>query len=125
MWHAKKYFGTNRIGTGQYVHFGLMTVLKEFLVLNQSSLNVNVYQLLIDINIDGVPISNSSNACLWPILVNVVGFQAVLCVGIYFGPEKPTDINQYMGPFVEDYCAVYTTVALYLVLEYLKSESDA
>lgn len=84
---------------GKYVHFGFTASLKQLL----SNVDVTVSALWFDINIDGVPISKSSNCCLWPVLINVVGFKAILLVGIYFGYEKPHAINEYMEPFVTEY----------------------
>lgn len=86
----------------KYIHFGPPECLKEFLVHH----DVKQDFMQIDINIDGVPVANSSNSCLWPILVNVVGFRPVLLIGVYFGSEKPVDINVLMERFVADYLSI-------------------
>lgn len=96
----------NRIvdmGSGKYIHFGLLTCLQQFFLCN----DVKNSELLIDINIDGVPIAQSSSSCLRPILVNVVGFKSILVIGIYFGSGKPDDINNYMKHFVEEYLSIF------------------
>lgn len=87
------------MNSGKYVQFGFMASLKQLL----SNADVSGSELWFDINIDGVPISKSSNCCLWPILINVVGFKTILLVGIYFGYEKPHDINESMEPFVTEF----------------------
>lgn len=84
---------------GKYVHFGFIESLKHLI----SNADVSESDLWFDINIDGVPISKSSSCCLWPVLINVVGFKAILLVGIFFGYEKPHDINEYMEPFVKEF----------------------
>lgn len=48
------------MGSGKYIHFGLVTCLKQFLTVN----DVKTLRLLLDMNIDGVPISKSSSSCL-------------------------------------------------------------
>lgn len=90
------------LGTGKYIHFGLESRIKRFLSLNA----VDGESLQIDINIDGVPIANSSSSCLWPILINIVGFRAVLLIGVYFGSNKPADIDNYMTPFVTEFLSM-------------------
>lgn len=84
---------------GKYIHFGFENCLKHFIWTHE--LETDIIQ--IDISIDGVPVSKSSSKCLWPILINVVGFTPILVVGVYFGDEKPTDIDNFMQRFVDEY----------------------
>lgn len=87
------------MGEGKYIHFGLLACLQKFLALNSVDRNT----LEIDMNIDGVPIAKSSNSCLWAILGNVVGFNSILLIGVYFGSKKPDNINEYMHSFNTEY----------------------
>lgn len=86
---------------GQYLHVGLRKCLQSFFVKHRIEGNV----LNIDLSIDGVPIKDSGYS-LWPILINVVGFEPVLLVGTFYGAEKPGNINEYMNEFVDEYLMV-------------------
>lgn len=85
---------------GYYLHIGLQHMLENFLSKNK----VSSKKLMIDIGIDGTPSTKSSDTELWPIMVNVVGFDEVLLVGSYFGSGKPKDENEsseeFLTPFV-------------------------
>lgn len=85
---------------GHYLHIGLEKILTQFINQHVHLLDADIF---IDINIDGVPLTKSSSSCLWPILINVVSFNNVLCVGTFFGTEKPRNINNYLGYFVTEF----------------------
>nr|CAI5853014.1 unnamed protein product [Callosobruchus analis] len=71
-----------QLGNGSYCHIGL----KELLV-----------------NIDGLPISKSSSAALWPILCSDDTFtKRVYIIGAFFGKQKPVKANEYLQSFVEE-----------------------
>lgn len=88
---------------GFYYHLGLKRCLTAFFVSNDVPLNDVIY---IDVNVDGVPVAKSSKACLWPILINIVNHETVLLVGTYFGKAKPSNVNSYLKPFVEDFLEI-------------------
>ncbi|XP_063370451.1 uncharacterized protein LOC134658734 [Cydia amplana] len=87
------------IGTGHYWHNGLLTQLQKTLqnheVPNKITLNLNI---------DGLPIYKSSNHQLWPILCNITEIKYIspIVVGIYEGKSKPSDLNLYLKPFVNE-----------------------
>ncbi|XP_055615969.1 uncharacterized protein LOC129762028 [Toxorhynchites rutilus septentrionalis] len=58
----------------------------------------------ININIDGLPVHKSSKFQLWPILCNVHEFPYLqaLPIGIFYGKSKPTDVNEFLTPFVDE-----------------------
>jgi len=77
------------MGVGQYCHFGLQNALKKMLdeynkVLHRMPVSLDVF-----INIDGLPISKSSNSALWPILCSDTVLKSVFIVGAYYGQSKP------------------------------------
>ncbi|EAT45714.1 AAEL003021-PA [Aedes aegypti] len=58
----------------------------------------------INVNVDGLPIYNSTTKNFWPILCNIYEYPSIapFTVGIYYGNGKPKDINQFMSPFIEE-----------------------
>lgn len=60
--------------------------------------------LTIRVNVDGRPLSRSSNIQRWPILG-----QIVFIIGVYAGPCKPESVNDYMHDFIEDLKAITIT----------------
>ncbi|XP_037041508.1 uncharacterized protein LOC119078138 [Bradysia coprophila] len=87
---------------GSYLHIGLQNILYTFLSTN----NVSSRIITLDVGIDGTPSTNSSDTELWPILVNVLGFEDILLVGCYFGTGKPKDDaespEEFLTPFVTE-----------------------
>lgn len=84
---------------GEYWHNGLKKcVLNTFRGLNES------ISISLNINIDGIPVFNSSNVSFWPILVNIFEFPSIqpMVVGIYCGASKITNIGKYFAPFVDE-----------------------
>lgn len=94
---------------GNYLHIGLQNMLTMFL----SKHKIGSKKLVIDVGIDGTPSTNSSDTELWPIMINVVGFDEVLLVGSYFGPGKPKDDNksseEFLKPFVTETLEIFET----------------
>lgn len=97
----------SKMDNGLYLHIGLAKSLEHFLNVNK---NYNISENIeIDVNIDGVPLTKSSSNCLWPILINVVGFNYVLMVGTFFGAEKPSNVNNYLKKFVKEFVDLNST----------------
>ncbi|KAB0795900.1 hypothetical protein PPYR_09961 [Photinus pyralis] len=91
----------NSCAGGHYIHFGFEKMLHHSLVhYNYTSPVVSI-----NFNIDGLPISKSSNSQLWPI-------QGAICikdtytepfiVGLFYGAKKPSDANEYLKPFCDE-----------------------
>lgn len=90
------------INPGQYIHFGLSTQLHN--ILDQYNLPNIPNELVLDFNVDGVPIYKSSKLCFWPILTRIVNsnINHVFVVGIYCGKTKPKCFKQFMRMLVDD-----------------------
>ncbi|KAL1516234.1 hypothetical protein ABEB36_000153 [Hypothenemus hampei] len=58
--------------------------------------------ILLSLNIDGLPISKSSSKCFWPILISDSILKAVQIIGVYCGSKKPTSANEFIKPFVDE-----------------------
>lgn len=56
------------LDTGKFIHLGIVQQLKRFLSTN----NVNVYEILLSFNIDGLPIFNNSAIQVWPIQIFIL-----------------------------------------------------
>lgn len=91
---------TQELCGGQYLYFGLECgILKicsqypdEFSRENDVVLNFNV---------DGLPLFKSSNVQIWPILCSVKRFQPFI-VAIFCGTAKPNSVSDFMADFLED-----------------------
>lgn len=57
-------------------------------------------EIAIDVNIDGIPLSKSSEMNFWPILGKFQGFEHPFLISVYLGSGKPTDVNTYLEKFV-------------------------
>lgn len=53
-------------------------------------------------NIDGLPLSRSTNTQLWPILGQIIELPKAFIVGVCADPSKPESVNDYMQDFIED-----------------------
>lgn len=87
------------VGKGTYVHFGFQHALYSFL------LNTEKYPeyIQVQINIDGLPLSKSSNKQFWPILCYIMNSNyPVFAVGIYYGDQKPSCVSDYLREFIEE-----------------------
>jgi hypothetical protein len=81
----------------------LPAVLKKARVTAQRLHDSNI-EVKIQFNVDGVPVFNSVNYSMWPILGAVVSpFKSnVFTVAVYGGSSKPDDFNKYMQPLVDE-----------------------
>ncbi|KAL0842480.1 hypothetical protein ABMA28_014574 [Loxostege sticticalis] len=88
------------ICSGHYWHNGLKIQLKNIL---EEIIEVPT-QISLNINIDGLPIYNSSRHQLWPILCNIFELSNIspIVIGIYEGQSKPSDLSAYLGPTVSE-----------------------
>uniref|UniRef100_A0A1Y1K7P0 DUF4806 domain-containing protein n=1 Tax=Photinus pyralis TaxID=7054 RepID=A0A1Y1K7P0_PHOPY len=102
---ARTLLGTPRviniknINPGNYIHFGLKDNIKKIL-MQLDPIRVIV---TLNINVDGLPLTKSTNAQLWPILANLHEIKnSHFIVGIYHGCSKPLSPNEYLKEFVEE-----------------------
>nr|CAI5823835.1 unnamed protein product [Callosobruchus analis]CAI5849544.1 unnamed protein product [Callosobruchus analis] len=84
---------------GHYCHIGLEKGIK--CILDEES-NLQFKEIQLKIGIDGLPISESSNSHLWPILASVYPSSKVFLVGAYHGYSKPSDSNDFIYDFVTE-----------------------
>lgn len=86
---------------GNYIHIGLNKAITFYLKCSEFTPS----ELTIDINIDGVPISKSSNSSFWLILAKLFSEntpQKIFVVGVYHGNKKPANFNNFLEPFISE-----------------------
>lgn len=88
---------------GSYVHFGLEDTIKY-------CLERNLGEIYLHFNVDGLPLSKSSNSQVWPILCysadkNRLIVSPVFPVGIFHGYSKPV-LDEYFKELIKDYTQV-------------------
>lgn len=90
------------LAPGKYVHIGVRNNLENY--LNNFEQEQLPKELLLDFNIDGLPLSKSSNSCFWLILCRIVGVDSynIFPVGIYHGYSKPENFDLFLTPLVDE-----------------------
>lgn len=85
---------------GQYLYFGLESGILK--ICSQYSDEFSREKdVLLNFNIDGLPLFKSSNVQIWPILCSVKRFQPFI-VAIFCGNEKPNPVSNFMADFREE-----------------------
>lgn len=95
------------MNSGHYVHFGLIKNVKR--IISQTSSQIP--QILeLNINVDGLPLTKSSNSQFWPILGDLIALPTKpFIIGLYHGLSKPSNVNDFLKYFVEEYKPLQTT----------------
>lgn len=87
------------ISGGFYWHNGI----KKNLELLYSGDRNKPKEIEILVNIDGLPISRSSNSQFWPIIGQIhKAFFDPFFIGIFHGYSKPKDTNEFLRPFIDE-----------------------
>lgn len=96
-----KYRDVCVVSPGTYCHIGLFKALDVFM----KNCSERPSELTIDVNIDGVPISQITNDGFWLILarVNAAKFSSqIYVIGAYQGKRKPKVFSEFLMPFIEE-----------------------
>lgn len=83
---------------GSYYHFGLADSIRKVLTFVKD----NIDCIRIGVNIDGLPLSRSSQQQFWSILGSIIPYDNVFIIGIYHGNEKPANANDFLKEFVNE-----------------------
>ncbi|KAJ8681298.1 hypothetical protein QAD02_017085 [Eretmocerus hayati] len=90
--------------SGSYAHFGLEKALR---LLLECVDQVEIPDIIeFDIHVDGMNISKSSNAKVWPILGSIANVPFVdepFVIGMHHGPKQPENVHEFMRPFSDEY----------------------
>lgn len=98
--HTPRSTVTIPVSPGHYTHFGVYNGLLRVLELYGSQ-QMNS-QIDLSVNIDGLPLTKSSGCSLWPILCSLVNHDEVFVIGAFYGSTKPSDVNEFLRPFVTE-----------------------
>ncbi|KAM7300543.1 uncharacterized protein ISCGN_016155 [Ixodes scapularis] len=92
--------GIRNMGSGKYCPFGLAAGLEELL----RGISRLPEHLILNFNVDGLPLGKSSRNQFWPILCEVRNVQNVapFIVGLFYGQSKPPDANDFLHDFVQE-----------------------
>lgn len=90
---------------GKYVHIGIRKGIDHYLKGQQQL----PQSIMLDFNVDGAPITKSTNSSVWPILCKVVGSKFVFPIGIYHGLQKPNNFSHYLSIFVDELTEITTS----------------
>lgn len=87
--------------SGEYLHYGLIRCLED--LLKRGIILPKI--IILDIGIDGVPLSKSNNRKLWPIVGRIRNLPrlAPFLIGAYHGFCSPTSSNPFLQPFIDEY----------------------
>ncbi|CAN7945711.1 unnamed protein product, partial [Ixodes hexagonus] len=96
----RKSLGIRNMGSGKYCPFGLAAGLEELL----RGISRLPEHLILNFNVDGLPLGKSSRNQFWPILCEVRNVQNVapFLVGLFYGQSKPPDVNDFLQDFVQE-----------------------
>ena len=92
---------TKEVSPGQYYHFGISEGIKK----NIKSLDsIASNDIGIVMNVDGIPLTKSTNHQFWPITARILEPIPTkpFVVGIYYGPKDPEDFNIYIEDSVDE-----------------------
>jgi hypothetical protein len=95
-------FDQLNVNNGKFAYLGVRQNL-EFLLENNllGKLIDKTFNFSIKVNMDGVPLFKSSHTALWPILIQISGYNRPLPVAVFCGIGKP-DLHLYLDKFCEE-----------------------
>jgi len=92
-----------------FFHYGLKKAIIEQLVRIKFIAKNQV--IMIDLNIDGLPISKSSKSQIWPILGKIHSDKAFtpFVISAYHGYSKPSSVHKFLTSFCQEYNVLRNT----------------
>ena len=94
-----------QIAGGDFYYFGIQ--FKIIQLFEKVKLKTDVLQLnslLVQFNIDGLPLFKSSSGQVWPILCRIKNLEhsKPFAVGLYYGKHKPISLQEYLKSFCHE-----------------------
>lgn len=87
---------------GHYYHFGIASGLLKFLQCT-CDLTTLTKELVLQFNIDGLPLFKSSSTEFWTILGLVKSGRATpFIIGVFCGKHKPKDVSEFLNDFIQE-----------------------
>ena len=109
---------TVKIEDGEYYHFGLRAAIQKMIRDAKSNKTIYVNNVQLLINIDGAPLQNSIEKGIWPIQCSSNLSTKVFLIGLFFGPGKPIDVDQFLRTFVDETKTLVNEGLVYLNEEF-------
>ncbi|KAB0804230.1 hypothetical protein PPYR_01200, partial [Photinus pyralis] len=102
---------------GQYYHFGIVDSILYSLNSHKMCLSDDMSNnvLEVDINIDGLPLSKSSNNQFWPVLgcLTMLKCNSPFVIGVYCGRQKPSTPSELLDTLISEYSSIKTNGILF------------
>lgn len=96
-----KYLNIKKLDNGEYCYIGLLCNLKHKLIRCLYPYS----KFKISFNVDGLPLYNSSNIQLWPILGTIKNYPCdPFAIGIFCGSSKPAPLSSFLEEFINELC---------------------
>lgn len=112
--HTQRKTETKNIAGGEYFYFGLHYWLP--IILDQFPPQHDIEELNIHVNIDGIPLFNSSNTSLWPILCSIKESEASpFPAAVFCSATKPNPLDDYLGDFIAEMKALEQSGFLHIL----------
>ena len=85
---------------GQYIYSGIMKGIIESFSINPKLQESEV--LMLDVNIDGLPLCKSSKSQLWPIIGSINSSDYVFTIATFHANSKPTSVDEFLLDFITE-----------------------
>ena len=94
----------HQLGEGKLCHIGILPWIQQ----NLSCYRPDIQTLVLQVNIDGLPLFKSSQKEFWPILGRLPDFlqSRPFPISVYCGCEKPP-VQEFLGLFVQEALGLY------------------
>ena len=85
-----------------FMHLGLESGIVNCLRFGFTS---ETNEVILHVNIDGIPLFNSSNTSFWPILCRIIGAidSSPFAISVYCGKSKPPNPIEFLSPFLNEF----------------------
>lgn len=91
-----RYSNISSMGSGHFVYFGILEGLGDLTRVSNHTINMRV-------NIDGLPLWNSSKTQFWPILgLTDLKDSKPFAIACYCGDSKPSSVQEFLKDFVNE-----------------------
>lgn len=101
--HTPRNVAIQTMGNGSLWYYGIENCLRiAFRHISRTM------QVLLNFNVDGLPLFRSSKFQFWPILMNIAGMPKIrpMVVAIYFGESKPPSSEEFLRQHVNEINAI-------------------
>ena len=98
--HSETRVSVRELESGLFSYVGIKENL-AFLLRRQTSVDTKELSLDMKVNIDGLPLYNSSTTCIWPILVSFGNDKQPYPVALHLGKKKPV-LDSYLTDFINE-----------------------